>query len=172
MRRAGPAWYARHQCQGSCAAVAAGPRRPRRDDDRYGTWTLVVPVLALLGSRRIVPPLSRGEMWAAAPGPARPERTLRTGEGRKALLRTRVAPNRGPSHAPRTAGVLYSRAPIGVLSQRPTTACGPAPDVYSAAARLTLPRRDGRVAEGARLESVFAGNRNVGSNPTPSASSR
>jgi hypothetical protein len=26
------------------------------------------------------------------------------------------------------------------------------------------------VAEGARLESVFTGNRNVGSNPTPSAS--
>ena len=30
-------------------------------------------------------------------------------------------------------------------------------------------RRGGRVAEGARLESVFMGNRNVGSNPTPSA---
>jgi hypothetical protein len=32
-----------------------------------------------------------------------------------------------------------------------------------------LVRRGGRVAEGARLESVFTGNRNVGSNPTPSA---
>jgi hypothetical protein len=32
-----------------------------------------------------------------------------------------------------------------------------------------LPRRDGRVAEGARLESVYTGNRIVGSNPTPSA---
>ena len=32
-------------------------------------------------------------------------------------------------------------------------------------------RRDGRVAEGARLESVFRGNSNVGSNPTLSASS-
>ena len=31
------------------------------------------------------------------------------------------------------------------------------------------PWRGGRVAEGARLESVFTGNRNVGSNPTPSA---
>jgi hypothetical protein len=31
-------------------------------------------------------------------------------------------------------------------------------------------RRDGRVAEGARLESVYTGNRIVGSNPTPSAS--
>ena len=36
--------------------------------------------------------------------------------------------------------------------------------------RSTLPkRRDGRVAEGARLESVFRGNSNVGSNPTLSA---
>ena len=32
-----------------------------------------------------------------------------------------------------------------------------------------LSRRDGRVAEGARLESVYTGNRIVGSNPTPSA---
>ena len=32
-----------------------------------------------------------------------------------------------------------------------------------------LLRRDGRVAEGARLESVFRGNSNVGSNPTLSA---
>jgi hypothetical protein len=32
-----------------------------------------------------------------------------------------------------------------------------------------VPRRDGRVAEGARLESVYTGNRIVGSNPTPSA---
>jgi hypothetical protein len=32
--------------------------------------------------------------------------------------------------------------------------------------------RGGRVAEGARLESVFTGNRNVGSNPTPSANYR
>jgi hypothetical protein len=31
-------------------------------------------------------------------------------------------------------------------------------------------RRDGRAAEGARLESVFRGNSNVGSNPTLSAS--
>src|ERR1041385_7964507 len=38
--------------------------------------------------------------------------------------------------------------------------------------KLQLPaarRRDGRVAEGARLESVFRGNSNVGSNPTLSA---
>ena len=35
---------------------------------------------------------------------------------------------------------------------------------------LILKRRDGRVAEGARLESVFRGNSNVGSNPTLSAS--
>ena len=40
--------------------------------------------------------------------------------------------------------------------------------------RFALPynrrRRDGRVAEGARLESVYTGNRIVGSNPTLSAS--
>ena len=36
--------------------------------------------------------------------------------------------------------------------------------------RGTLARRGGRVAEGARLESVYTGNRIVGSNPTPSAS--
>ncbi len=35
---------------------------------------------------------------------------------------------------------------------------------------LPVKRRDGRVAEGARLESVFRGNSNVGSNPTLSAS--
>ena len=34
----------------------------------------------------------------------------------------------------------------------------------------TFTRRDDRVAEGARLESVCAGNRTVGSNPTLSAS--
>ena len=36
---------------------------------------------------------------------------------------------------------------------------------------MIVRRRDGRVAEGARLESVFRGNSNVGSNPTLSASS-
>jgi hypothetical protein len=36
--------------------------------------------------------------------------------------------------------------------------------------RFVWRRRDGRVAEGARLESVFRGNSNVGSNPTLSAS--
>ena len=35
--------------------------------------------------------------------------------------------------------------------------------------RASPDRRDGRVAEGARLESVYTGNRIVGSNPTPSA---
>jgi hypothetical protein len=35
--------------------------------------------------------------------------------------------------------------------------------------RVSNARRGGRVAEGARLESVYTGNRIVGSNPTPSA---
>ncbi len=43
-------------------------------------------------------------------------------------------------------------------------------DVIRRGPRKGAIRRGGRVAEGARLESVFTGNRNVGSNPTPSAS--
>ena len=43
----------------------------------------------------------------------------------------------------------------------------PCPSLYCA--RSSLRRRGGRVAEGARLESVYTGNRIVGSNPTPSA---
>ena len=37
------------------------------------------------------------------------------------------------------------------------------------ACALSTLRRGGRVAEGARLESVYAGNRIAGSNPAPSA---
>jgi hypothetical protein len=48
-----------------------------------------------------------------------------------------------------------------------SAACGSAPRHPSPAIDDW---RGGRVAEGARLESVFTGNRNVGSNPTPSAS--
>ena len=49
-----------------------------------------------------------------------------------------------------------------------------APDGTAAIVRrfragFSASRRGGRVAEGARLESVWAGNRLVGSNPTPSA---
>ena len=40
---------------------------------------------------------------------------------------------------------------------------------FAGTLRVPQVRRGGRVAEGARLESVFTGNRNVGSNPTPSA---
>ena len=48
----------------------------------------------------------------------------------------------------------------------------PSPKVHSMlleSGRRSWRRRDGRVAEGARLESVFRGNSNVGSNPTLSA---
>src|ERR1700749_4508002 len=51
-----------------------------------------------------------------------------------------------------------------VMHMVPRGLCGRAASLYCA-----LPRRDGRVAEGARLESVYTGNRIVGSNPTPSA---
>ena len=49
------------------------------------------------------------------------------------------------------------------------TACTRGGAPYSAAVSAHS-GRDGRVAEGARLESVYTGNRIVGSNPTPSAS--
>lgn len=45
--------------------------------------------------------------------------------------------------------------------------CNSRPGRYIALASVI--RRGGRVAEGARLESVYTGNRIVGSNPTPSA---
>ncbi len=44
----------------------------------------------------------------------------------------------------------------------------PLPEMAEASVEFQ-PRRDGRVVEGARLESVFRGNSNVGSNPTLSA---
>ena len=50
-------------------------------------------------------------------------------------------------------------------------ALGVLPSIFAATAPLAG-RRDGRVAEGARLESVYTGNRIVGSNPTPSANVR
>ncbi len=43
------------------------------------------------------------------------------------------------------------------------------PGIAAETGDTDLRRRDGRVAEGARLESVFRGNSNVGSNPTLSA---
>ena len=48
---------------------------------------------------------------------------------------------------------------------------GASPTLKNAAPGFTrrADRRDGRVAEGARLESVYTGNRIVGSNPTLSA---
>ena len=41
--------------------------------------------------------------------------------------------------------------------------------LWEVAAQFFRTWRDGRVVEGARLESVFRGNSNVGSNPTLSA---
>src|SRR5262245_47445408 len=55
----------------------------------------------------------------------------------------------------------------------PAFACPPGAPLYNGVSRFNVgeSRRDGRVAEGARLESVYTGNRIVGSNPTLSASS-
>jgi hypothetical protein len=47
--------------------------------------------------------------------------------------------------------------------------CGPLQGVLPFRSRTACLRRDGRVAEGARLESVFTRKGNVGSNPTLSA---
>ena len=55
-------------------------------------------------------------------------------------------------------GLKRESALSGLVQRWKNVACNQAPI-----------RRGGRVAEGARLESVFTGNRNVGSNPTPSA---
>ena len=60
--------------------------------------------------------------------------------------------------APGKSSERHSRARNG-------TGCKSRPDRYIA----HVCRRGGRVAEGARLESVYTGNRIVGSNPTPSA---
>src|SRR5215813_4886584 len=57
---------------------------------------------------------------------------------------------------------------------RPAFACPPGAPLYNGVSRFNVgeSRRDGRVAEGARLESVYTGNRIVGSNPTLSASAQ
>ena len=57
-------------------------------------------------------------------------------------------------------GACARRGPIYIARQ---------PAHGSALAGSASAGRDGRVAEGARLESVYTGNRIVGSNPTPSA---
>ena len=59
------------------------------------------------------------------------------------------------------------RVKAPVLANTPV-GCQAKPRRYIAL--ICLCRRGGRVAEGARLESVYTGNRIVGSNPTPSAS--
>ena len=82
-----------------------------------------------------------------------------------------LAPPAGfcPAAAKRLRFMANSAGP-----RRRDSACQRAPGDYSAPARRKARRRaalrrDGRVAEGARLESVYTGNRIVGSNPTPSA---
>ena len=67
---------------------------------------------------------------------------------------------RGPAAAPRPQAACAQDRRIYIPGQ-------PAPGQGARGPRA--PRRDGRVAEGARLESVYTGNRIVGSNPTPSA---
>ena len=58
-----------------------------------------------------------------------------------------------------------------IKSLKPIAGSSKACILFLETVRVTIrkTRRDGRVAEGARLESVFRGNSNVGSNPTLSA---
>jgi hypothetical protein len=74
--------------------------------------------------------------------------------------------------------IFFSSLSRGKPRRKPTSADGGVRCVEQARVVTRLPRailplrrRDGRVAEGARLESVYTGNRIVGSNPTPSATS-
>ena len=70
---------------------------------------------------------------------------------------------------PRAGTIAGRMRPISPPSR--TAGCIPARGGYSPAAiaDLIAPRRGGRAVEGARLESVFTGNRVGGSNPPPSA---
>ena len=69
--------------------------------------------------------------------------------------------NPSPPAPARADGATFARAQ---LARRPDT-------VICAARAEGANRRGGREAEGARLESVYAGNRIAGSNPAPSANS-
>jgi hypothetical protein len=88
------------------------------------------------------------------------------------VSRTRCSAQRctadpGPSKRRRLGRSRVGSAPLRV-ALRPGYRPHPLPNA-SGVAMTGARRRDGRVAEGARLESVYTGNRIVGSNPTPSA---
>jgi hypothetical protein len=68
------------------------------------------------------------------------------------------------------AGCLFSgQRGIDLGNSRPRVPPFKTQAGYGKFKKLAPLRRDGRVVEGARLESVFRGNSNVGSNPTLSA---
>src|SRR3984957_4546803 len=84
------------------------------------------------------------------------------------------APGRRPGRFCSAVAKRLARKVNPTAPERCDNACQQASGDYSAPARKdALPRaalrRDGRVAEGARLESVYTGNRIVGSNPAPLA---
>src|SRR5262249_7241693 len=82
----------------------------------------------------------------------------------------RVSASQRPSSRPSSAAAQPARVSSHV-PPRPAFACPPGAPLYTGVSRFDVggSRRDGRVAEGARLESVYTGNRIVGSNPTLSA---
>jgi hypothetical protein len=82
------------------------------------------------------------------------------------------AGRRNPRHGLRTRCLPSGRPPAhitGTDRARPAARDCPARDRRYSAGPASI-RRGGRAAEGARLESVYTGNRIEGSNPSPSAS--
>src|SRR3954462_4242441 len=85
--------------------------------------------------------------------------------GRQPFEGVRVPRNRGGRNIGQVAA--FSDKIIEAHTRCPFQSVFPSLELHP---RMSLNRRrDGRVAEGARLESVFRGNSNVGSNPTLSA---
>src|SRR4051812_19309301 len=85
--------------------------------------------------------------------------------GRQPFEGVRVPRNRGGRNIVQVGG--FSDKIIEAHTRCPFQSVVPSFELHP---RMSLNRRrDGRVAEGARLESVFRGNSNVGSNPTLSA---
>ncbi len=100
---------------------------------------------------------------SSAPRRGRPPRTRRRSEKTENRARNRIdaVPNRrkGVYRATTALSMVPFACAAGARAMRGLRA-----------AKSSASRRGGRAAEGARLESVYAGNRIAGSNPAPSAS--
>src|ERR1039457_4189729 len=103
--------------------------------------------------------LDRRRRWSGSPGWRRS--SIRRSVGLWAGYRPRRQRRRGAGNAAKSGegSLCYFKSRRGERG----ASC------YPEKASQSTKRRDGRVVEGARLESVFRGNSNVGSNPTLSA---